>query len=58
MVAAHSAHLKADGGFGLHTGFIYRPNEFGSGGKTEKINPCEFDVVSSDRINLAKKMGA
>jgi 2-haloacid dehalogenase len=40
MVAAHSADLKAAADCGLHTGYIYRPNELGTGGKTEKINPA------------------
>ena len=58
MVAAHSADLKAAADCGLHTGYIYRPNELGTGGKTEKINPGEFDIVSIDMNDLAKQMGA
>ena len=57
MVAAHSGDLKAAAGCGLRTGFIYRPNEFGPGGKTEKADPGAFDVVSIDTIDLAKQMG-
>jgi 2-haloacid dehalogenase len=58
MVAAHSGDLKAARDCGLRTGFIYRPKEFGPGGKAEKVNPGEFDVVSTDTVDLAKQMGA
>ena len=58
MAAAHSVDLKAAKDCGLRTGYIYRPNEMGAGGKTEKISPGEFDVVSTDAIDLAKQMGA
>jgi 2-haloacid dehalogenase len=58
MVAAHSVDLKAARDCGLRTGFIYRPNELGPGGRTETINPGEFDVVSNDTIDLARQMGA
>ena len=57
MVAAHSSDLKAAAGCGLHTGFIYRPNEFGAGSKTEKVDPGVFDIVSNDMVDLAKQMG-
>jgi len=58
MAAAHSVDLKAAKDCGLRTGYIYRPNEMGAGSKTEKISPGEFDVVSTDMIDLAKQMGA
>jgi 2-haloacid dehalogenase len=58
MVAAHSGDLRAARNCGLRTGFIYRPDEFGPGGKAEKANPGEFDVVSTDTVDLAKQMGA
>ena len=57
MGAAHSADLQAARGCGLHTGFIYRPNELGPGGKIEKVNPGDFDIVSTDTIDLAKQLG-
>jgi 2-haloacid dehalogenase len=57
MVAAHSGDLKAARNCGLRTGFISRPNEFGPGGKTEKVGPGEFDVISIDTVDLAKQMG-
>jgi 2-haloacid dehalogenase len=57
MVAAHSGDLKAARSYGLRTGFIYRPNEYGVGGRADKAEPGEFDVVCTDAIDLAKKMG-
>jgi 2-haloacid dehalogenase len=58
MAAAHSVDLKAAKDCGLRTAFIRRPSELGSGGRTETINPGEFDVVSNDTIDLASQMGA
>jgi 2-haloacid dehalogenase len=54
MAAAHSGDLQAARGCGLRTGFIYRPNELGPGGKPEKVNPGDFDIVSTDTIDLAR----
>ena len=47
MAAAHSGDLRAAASFGLRTGFIYRPNERGPGGKADHARPGEFDVVSN-----------
>jgi 2-haloacid dehalogenase len=58
MVAAHSDDLNAARSNGLRTGFIYRPNERGPGGKADKARPGEFDVVATDMLDLASKMGA
>ena len=58
MVAAHNGDLKAARGCGLQTGFIYRPNEYGPGGRASKANQGDFDVVSSDAIDLASRLGA
>ena len=58
MVAAHSGDLKAARDNGLHTGFIYRPNENGPGGRADRAGPGEFDVVSTDAVDLAKQLGA
>ena len=58
MVAAHSGDLKAARGCGLATAFIYRPNEYGAGGRADKAEAGDFDVVSTDTIDLAKKMGS
>jgi 2-haloacid dehalogenase len=58
MVAAHSGDLKSARECGLRTGFIYRPNEYGPGGRADKANPGDFDVVSTDAVDLAKQLGA
>lgn len=58
MAAAHSGDLKAARSFGLKTGFIYRPNERGVGGKADNAKPGEFDVVSKDIVDLAAQLGA
>jgi 2-haloacid dehalogenase len=60
MCAAHVTDLQAARGNGLRTGFIYRPNEFGSGSTrvSDKAKPGDFDVVSVSIIDLAQQMGA
>ena len=63
MCAAHSADLGSARSFGLHTGFIHRPNEYSRAGETglrkaDDAKPGEFDVVSSSMLDLASKMGA
>jgi 2-haloacid dehalogenase len=58
MVAAHSSDLEAARSFGLRTGFIYRPDEFGPARKPAKAAPGQFDVVSNDAVDLATQMGA
>jgi len=58
MAAAHSGDLKAAHALGLQTGFIYRPNEYGPGGRADKANPGDFDVVSTSIVDLAARLGA
>jgi 2-haloacid dehalogenase len=58
MAAAHAGDLKAAHALGLQTGFIYRPDEYGPGGKADKANPGDFDVVAANIIDLASKLGA
>jgi len=57
MVAAHSGDLHAARDCGLRTGFIYRPNEYGPGGRADKAKAGDYDVVSTDAIDLAAQMG-
>jgi 2-haloacid dehalogenase len=59
MCAAHAADLQAARSYGLRTGFIYRPNEYGGGsvGVPDKAKPGDFDVVSMSIIELAQQMG-
>ena len=58
MCAAHSLDLVAPRSFGLRTGLIHRPDEFGPAGKADVAKPGEFDVVSSSVADLASKLGA
>lgn len=60
MCAAHAPDLQSARSYGLRTGFIYRPNEFGGGpaGVPDKAKPGDFDVVSTSIIDLAQQMGA
>jgi 2-haloacid dehalogenase len=58
MCAAHASDLSAARSLGLRTGFIHRPHEFGPAGKPDSAKPGEFDVVASDIIDLASKLGA
>jgi 2-haloacid dehalogenase len=58
MCAAHISDLVAARGAGLRTGFIHRPHEFGATRKADEASPEEFDVVASDIVDLAVKLGA
>ena len=60
MFAAHMSDLQSACSYGLRTGFIYRPNEYGGGpvGVPDKAKPGDFDVVSMSIIDLAQQMGA
>jgi len=60
MCAAHASDLQAARSYGLRTGFIYRPNEYGGGpvGVPAKATQDDFDVVSLSIIDLAQQMGA
>jgi 2-haloacid dehalogenase len=60
MCAAHAMDLQAARGFGLRTGFIYRPNEYGGGpvGVPDKAKPGDFDIVSTSIIDLAQQLAA
>ena len=58
MCAAHSGDLNSARSYGLRTGFIYRPNEHGVGGRADKAKPGEFVVVAKDMVHLAAQMGA
>lgn len=58
MCAAHSGDLMAARSFGLRTGFIHRPKEYGPTRKADDAKPGDFDVVSNDILDLAMKLGA
>jgi len=58
MCAAHSSDLRSARSFGLRTGFIHRPNEYGPTRKADDAKPGDFDVVSTGMLDLASKLGA
>jgi 2-haloacid dehalogenase len=58
MTAAHRNDLEAARSFGLRTGFIHRPDEYGPSRRGDAAKPGDFDVVSEDMVDLAQKMGA
>jgi 2-haloacid dehalogenase len=60
MCAAHFGDLQAARSWGLRTAFIYRPDEYGSGGigVPDKAKPGDFDIVSESIVDLAGQMVA
>ncbi len=57
MCAAHAGDLMSARSFGLRTGFIHRPNEYGPTRQADDAKPGDFDVVSTDMGDLASKLG-
>jgi 2-haloacid dehalogenase len=58
MCAAHVGDLRSARNFGLRTGFIHRPDEFGPTHKADDAKQGDFDVVSSGMLDFASKLGA
>jgi len=58
MAAAHRNDLEAARSFGLRTGFIHRPNEYGPTRQSDTARPGDFDAVAEDMLDLASRMGA
>jgi 2-haloacid dehalogenase len=58
MCAAHIGDLNAARSFGLRTGFIHRPKEYGPTRQADVAKPGQFDVVSRDMLDLASQLGA
>ena len=57
LVAAHNGDLGAAQRCGLRTAFVPRPDEHGPG-QTKDLKPeGSWDVVATDFVDLAKKMG-
>jgi 2-haloacid dehalogenase len=57
MCAAHSGDLNAARSFGLRTGFIHRPHEYGPRRQADTAKPGDFDIVSESMTDLASQMG-
>ena len=58
MCAAHRGDLEAAGSFGLRTGFIHRPDEYGPARRGDDAKPGDFAMVSQNMLDFAAKMGA
>jgi 2-haloacid dehalogenase len=58
MCAAHFGDLRSARSFGLRTGFIHQPNEYGPTREADVAKPGDFDVVSSNMDDFASKLGA
>jgi 2-haloacid dehalogenase len=57
MVAAHNGDLAAASAVGLRTAFVPRPAEHGPG-QARDVKPArEWDVVASDFVDLAARLG-
>src|SRR5438552_4011667 len=57
MVAAHNGDLAPAGSVGLRTAFVPRPAEHGPG-QAKDVKPArEWDVVASDFVDLAARLG-
>ena len=57
MVAAHEDDLHAAASLGFATAFVSRPLEFGPSGEDDEREDMSFDVIASDFIELARKLG-
>jgi 2-haloacid dehalogenase len=58
LVAAHPGDLRAARAAGLRTAFVARPLEYGQGREAHRTEPDEFDVASTDFVDLAEQLGA
>jgi 2-haloacid dehalogenase len=56
-VAAHEHDLQAAQKHGLRTAFVHRPLEHGPG-KASAVPPAgRYDIVATDFLDLASKLG-
>jgi len=58
MVAAHNSDLRGASKAGLRTAYVIRPTQFGPGQKEDLAPEGDWDVVASDFLDLAEKLGA
>ncbi|HUA56377.1 MAG TPA: haloacid dehalogenase type II [Candidatus Sulfotelmatobacter sp.] len=58
MTAAHNSDLVAASKQGLRTAFVARPKEYGPHQKKDMKAEHAFDVVATDFVDLAAKLGA
>lgn len=58
MVAAHPDDLLGAQRAGLRTAYVPRPLEWGPGGRQAPVGDARFDLVASDFVQLAERLGA
>jgi len=58
MCAAHRGDLDAARSFGLKTGFIHRPDEYGPSRRGDSAKAGDYDVVAGNIADLAVQMSA
>ena len=58
LVAAHPSDLRAARDTGLMTAYVSRPLERGPGRRQPEVQNGEFDVVATDFLDLAQRLGA
>ncbi|MBE2276705.1 MAG: haloacid dehalogenase type II [Rhodobacteraceae bacterium] len=58
MCAAHNYDLAAARRFGLRTAFIPRPTEYGPSQTTDLVPEQNWDIIATDMIDFAARMGA
>jgi 2-haloacid dehalogenase len=58
LVAAHPSDLATAQRAGLRTAYVPRPLEYGPGGGGEPVGDLNFDVVATDFVDLAARLGA
>lgn len=58
LVACHPDDLRAARATGCRTAYVARPLEHGPGRPSPRVDAGEFDVVASDFIELAGRLGA
>jgi 2-haloacid dehalogenase len=58
LVAAHADDLRAAQGCGLRTAYVHRALEFGPDAAPRALRAEAFDVVATDFLDLARRLGA
>jgi 2-haloacid dehalogenase len=58
LVACHPDDLRAARAAGCRTGYVERSLELGPGHPLARVEDNEFDVVASDFVELADRLGA
>jgi len=58
MAASHRYDLDAAAALGLGTAFVYRPDEYGPGGRADRTSAGNYDVVAESIEELAGALDA